>query len=304
MNMIDIAIIGAGPAGLTAGLYAGRGGAKAVIFEEMFSGGQAASTYKIENYPGFPDGVSGMDLGMLMEKQAQHFGTEIKNERVTSLELDGAVKRIKTDSGEYEAKTVILALGAAPRPLGVENEEKLRGMGVSYCATCDGAFFRDKPVAVVGGGDTAIADAIYLARFAQKIYVIHRRDSLRASSALQKTAFENERIAFVWDSVVEGLIGDQALSALKLKNIKTGELSELEVSGVFVAVGTMPKTELVSGQVELSGDKYILTDARMKTNIEGVFAAGDVRVSPLKQVVTAVADGAVAASEAIAYINQ
>ncbi|MPM78852.1 Thioredoxin reductase [bioreactor metagenome] len=302
--MIDIAIIGAGPAGLTAGLYAGRGGAKAVVFEEMFSGGQAASTYKIENYPGFPDGVSGMDLGMLMEQQAQRFGTEIKNERVTSLELDGAVKRIKTDGGEYEAKTVILAFGAAPRPLGVENEEKLRGMGVSYCATCDGAFFRDKTVAVVGGGDTAIADAIYLARFAQKIYVIHRRDSLRASSALQETAFANERIAFVWDSVVEGLIGDQALSALKLKNVKTGELSQLDVSGVFVAVGTMPKTELVSGKVELSGDQYILTDVHMKTNIQGVFAAGDVRVSPLKQVVTAVADGAVAASEAIAYINK
>ena len=302
--MIDIAIIGAGPAGLTAGIYAGRGGAKSVIFEEMFSGGQAASTYKIENYPGFVDGISGMDLGVLMEKQMQRFGTEIKNERVTALELDGAIKRIKTDSGEYEAKTVILAMGAAPRPLGVENEVKLRGMGVSYCATCDGAFFRDKTVAVIGGGDTAIADAIYLARFAQKIYVIHRRDSLRASNSLQKTAFENDRIEFVWDSVVDGLIGEQALSALELKNIKTDTISQLEVSGVFVAVGTMPKTELVADKVNLSGEKYIVTDARMQTNIEGVFAAGDVRVSPLKQVVTAVADGAIAASEAIAYINK
>jgi thioredoxin reductase (NADPH) len=276
--MIDIAIIGAGPAGLTAGLYAGRGGAKAVIFEEMFSGGQAASTYKIENYPGFPDGVSGMDLGVYMEKQVQRFGTEIKNERVSSIELDGAVKRIITDGGEYEAKTVILALGASPRPLGVENEDKLRGMGVSYCATCDGAFFRDKVVAVIGGGDTAIADAIYLARFAQKIYVIHRRDSLRASSSLQNAAFANDRIVFIWDSAVESLVGEESLSALKVKNIKTDEVSQLDVSGIFVAVGTMPKTELVAGKVELSKDKYIITDERMRTNIAGVFAAGDVRV--------------------------
>lgn len=302
--MPDIVIIGGGPAGLTAGLYAARGGAETRLFEELFAGGQAAKTERIDNFPGFPEGVDGFAVGSLLEQQATRFGLEIAYDGVASLELTGEEKRVVLTSGEaVSAKAVILCMGATPRKLGVADEERLTGAGVSYCATCDGAFFRGKRVAVVGGGDTALSDALYLARFCESVTLIHRRDALRGAAALQKSVFAEPKIQVCWNSTVTDLMGEEKLSGLKLKNVQTDELSELPVEGVFVAVGIVPRTELVKGQLNLARDGSIETDNRMQTSAPGVFAAGDIRNTPLRQVVMACADGALAATAALEWIT-
>lgn len=302
--MIDIAVIGAGPGGLTCGIYAGRGGVSCTIFEELFPGGQINQTAAIENYPGFPAGIDGMQLGAELLQQAQRFGAELVSESVEKLEADGDVKRIYTASGVYEAKTVIIATGAQPRKLGVSGEDRLIGAGVSYCATCDGAFFRDKTVAVVGGGDTALSDAVYLAKFAKTVYVIHRREEFRANSSLVDTVGKTGNIYCCYNSVVDSVNGESAVDSVTLKNVETSAIELLPVDGVFMAVGISPRTELVAGQLEFSENRAIVTDAAMRTSTEGVYAIGDVRNTELRQVVTAVADGAIAASKAIEYISK
>ena len=298
--MLDIAIIGGGVAGLTAGLYAARGGAEAMVFEELFVGGQAASTSRIENYPGFPDGIEGVAIGPLIEEQAQKFGLKIGYDPVTAVDL---ARRVLTVGGQQiEARAIILCMGATPRKLCLAREDALTGRGVSYCATCDGAIFKGQDVAVVGGGDTALSDALYLARFCSSVTVIHRRDELRAARTLQEAARQKDNIRFAYSSVCTALLGEDKLTGLSLKNLTTNEESALSVSGVFMAVGIAPRTELVAGQLTLCAEKSILTNERMETSVPGVYAAGDVRNSPLRQVVTACADGAVAATEAVAFL--
>ncbi|MDL2259072.1 thioredoxin-disulfide reductase [Eubacteriales bacterium OttesenSCG-928-K08] len=300
--MIDIAIIGGGPAGLSAGLYAARGGATTVLFEEVFVGGQAAKTSQIDNYPGFENGIEGTELGLKMEKQASRFGLSIRYEPVEKLDMSKQKIEIHTAKGVELARTLILCMGASPKKLGIAREEELTGLGISYCATCDGAFFRNRDVAVVGGGDTALSDALYLARFASSVTLIHRRDEFRGSAALQSSVANEPKIKLALDSVVEALLGEDTLSGLSIKNVKTGDMSQIDTSALFIAVGTEPRTGLVGGQIELSPDGQIVTDQLMQTNIPGVYAAGDVRETPLRQVVTAVADGAVAATQALERI--
>lgn len=298
--MYDLIILGAGPAGLTAGIYAARGGLNAVIVESKAVGGQAALTAEIENYPGFAS-VSGYELVSLMQAQCEALGVSFVFDAPVALALEGGVKRVETAySGTLEARAVILAMGALPRTLGIERESELMGGGVSYCATCDGAFFRGKPVAVVGGGNTAVEDALYLEKFASEVYLIHRRDALRADAILADRV-KNSGVHIVWDSVVTALEGDKKLQSVTLKNVKSGDTSSLAVNGLFVAVGQKPATEGLTG-VELDGG-YIVTDSEMRTSLPGVFAAGDVRKKTLRQVVTAAADGAVAAESAIKFLN-
>lgn len=298
--MYDLIILGAGPAGLTAGIYAARGGLNAVIVESKAVGGQAALTAEIENYPGFAS-VSGYELVSLMQAQCEALGVSFVFDAPVALALEGDVKRVDTAySGTLEARAVVLATGALPRTLGIERESELLGGGVSYCATCDGAFFRGKPVAVVGGGNTAVEDALYLEKFASEVYLIHRRDALRADAILADRV-KNSGVHIVWDSVVTALDGDKKLQSVTLKNVKSGDTSSLAVNGLFVAVGQKPATEGLTG-VELDGG-YIVTDSEMRTSLPGVFAAGDVRKKTLRQVVTAAADGAVAAESAIKFLN-
>lgn len=298
--MYDVIILGAGPAGLTAGIYAARGGLNAVIVESKAVGGQAALTAEIENYPGF-ESVSGFELVSLIQAQCERLGVAFVYDNPVNVSLDGNIKSVETAySGVLEARAVIIATGAMPRTLGLPRESALMGGGVSYCATCDGAFFKGKAVAVVGGGNTAAEDALYLEKFASSVTLIHRRDALRADAILAKRIAEST-VKVAWDSVVTQLNGENKLSSVTLKNVKTGELSDLPVSGLFVAVGQTPATEGLKG-VELDGG-YIVTDEEMHTSLPGVFAAGDVRKKTLRQVVTATADGAIAAESAIKFLN-
>ena len=298
--MYDVIILGAGPAGLTAGIYAARGGLNAVIVESKAVGGQAALTAEIENYPGF-ESVSGFELVSLIQAQCERLGVAFVYDNPVNVSLDGNIKSVETAySGVLEARAVIIATGAMPRTLGLPRESALMGGGVSYCATCDGAFFKGKAVAVVGGGNTAVEDALYLEKFASSVTLIHRRDALRADAILAKRIAEST-VKVAWDSVVTQLNGENKLSSVTLKNVKTGELSDLPVSGLFVAVGQTPATEGLRG-VELDGG-YIVTDEEMCTSLPGVFAAGDVRKKTLRQVVTATADGAIAAESAIKFLN-
>ncbi len=301
MQQTELLIIGGGAAGLTAGLYGARAGRRTVLIERMFAGGQIATTHRLENYPGFPQGIGGVEIGMAMMEQAERFGLEIQYDTVNGLELDGAVKTARCEGGDWQAKAVILCMGAEPRRLGVEREDELRGRGVSYCATCDGAFYQDKAVAVVGGGDTACEDALYLAALARKVYLIHRRDELRAAGILRQRVMENERIQVLWSTQVEALLGDGQLEGLALKGENKGEL---QADGLFIAVGTTPQAQLVQGALKLDAQGAIVTDERMRTELPGVYAAGDVRATPLRQVVTAAADGAVAATEAAKYLME
>jgi thioredoxin reductase (NADPH) len=302
--MYDVIIVGAGPAGLTAGIYAARGGMSALVIESVFAGGQIAKAHIVENYPGFPEGIAGVDLGLKFKEQAERHGATIEVADVTGFDLEGDVKKVVTANKIYEAKTVVLAMGAKYRSLGLASEKKYLGAGVSYCATCDGAFFRGRDVAVIGGGDTALEDAMYLAGFANKIYVVHRRDELRAQKALQKAAMNNEKITFVWDSVVDSIVGEAVVSGVRVKNKKTDEITELAVSGVFIAVGTMPQSDDVKEIVATDESGYIIADQSQKTSVPGVFAAGDIVAKPLRQVVTAAADGAVAIYSAQAYLYE
>ena len=299
----DVAVIGAGPAGLAASLYAARAKMSTVVIEKMFPGGQAALTDTIENYPGFPEGINGIQLTAAMKKQAERFGAKFINGNVEKIEKNNDLFTIVTKKENLEAKTVILAAGAQPRKLGVKGEREFTGRGVSYCATCDGAFYKDKPIAIVGGGDTAIQEALYLTRFASKVFVIHRRDQLRATKVLQERAFNNEKIEFVWNSVVNEIKGQNAVEEVVVENVKTGKLDSLQVDGIFVAIGHLPNTDFVKDLVHLDERGYVITDDHMVTNIPGLFAAGDVRQKDLRQVVTAVADGAIAAVEASKYIE-
>ena len=294
----DVAIIGGGPAGLAAAVYAARGGMKTVIFEKALIGGQITTTADVENYPGFEDNMSGFDIADKMRKQAEKFGTEIKQENIKSIQSDNFYKVVETDSNKYNVKSVILSTGANPRKLGVQGEAKYTGRGVSYCATCDGALYRDKTVAVVGGGDSAVEEAIFLTKFAKKVYVIHRRDELRAVKLIQKRAFENEKIEIIWDSIVKEIKGGDFIEKAELYNKKTKETKDLNLDGIFIYVGIIPNNELVKYIVELDEQGFILTDETMCTKVPGLFAAGDVVHKVLRQVVTAASDGATAAFSA------
>ncbi len=301
MKQTELLIIGGGAAGLTAGLYGARAGRQTVLIERMFAGGQIATTHRLENYPGFPQGIGGVEIGMAMMEQAERFGLQIQYDTVNCLELEGAVKTARCDGEDWQAKAVILCMGAEPRQLGVDREDELRGRGVSYCATCDGTFYQDKTVAVVGGGDTACEDALYLAALAKKVYLIHRRDELRAAGILRQRVMENDRIHMLWNTQVEALLGEERLEGLVLTGENKGELQS---DGLFIAVGTLPQSKLVQGALKLDAQGAILTDDRMRTELPGVYAAGDVRATPLRQVVTAAADGAVAATEATKYLME
>ncbi len=302
--MYDCIIVGAGPAGLTAGIYAGRAGMSALIIERVFPGGQIARAHIVENYPGFPEGVEGVELGIRFKDHAERHGGVIESVEVTGFELTGNIKKVITSGKTYEAKTVILAMGAAYKTLGLQSEKRFLGTGVSYCATCDGPFFRGKDVAVIGGGDTAIEDALYLANVVNKVYVVHRRDELRAQMALQKAAKQNSKIEFVWDSEVEAITGESVVEGVRLNNRKTQEKTLIPCSGVFVAIGTVPHTDEVKGPINTDESGYIVTDVHMRTNLPGVFAAGDIVAKPLRQVVTAAADGATAIYSAQAYLRE
>lgn len=302
--MIDIAIIGAGPAGLAAGLYAARSGLKCVLFEELYTGGKLAKAHMIENYPGFPEGISGAELAMKMEEQALRFGLELRYNPVDRLELTGKEKHIVVPSLIESARAVIFAAGTAPKTLNVPGEAELTGAGISYCAACDGAFFKGQDVAVIGGGDSALRNAIYLARTVSKVTVVHGEEELHASKALQQRAEETENLEVLTGCEVTAFCGEGMLSHLALKDTKTAEESTLAVRGAFVSIGTAPRTELVRDQLKMTPDGYVHTDNCMRTSLSGVFAAGDVRNTPLRQVVTAVADGAVAASQAIEYLSR
>lgn len=300
--MRDVVIIGNGPAGLSAAIYAKRAGRDAVIVSDAPNGGgQIATTYEVDNYPGLP-GVGGMELGDKLYEHAEKFGCDMELGRVTEIKDNGDSKVVVTDKGEIETKTVIIATGADHAKLGVPGEEKLTGMGVSYCATCDGAFFRKRTVAVVGGGDVALGDAIFLSRFAAKVYLIHRRDEFRGAKMLQQQVMETDNIEIVYDTIVTEIKGEDAVEKLHIRNVKTEEEKDLDVNGVFMAVGIHANVDGIKGLPERNEAGYIIADETCKTSIKGVFAAGDVRTKQLRQVVTAVADGANAVTSIEDYI--
>lgn len=301
--MIDVIIIGGGPAGFTAALYTARARLDTLLIERAYYGGQMAITNEMENVPGF-ESVSGSEMADRMVRQAAKFGARMVMEDVLEVRLDAPVKVVKTDKNTYEARTVILCMGASPRKLGLPNEQQLIGSGVSYCATCDGAFFKGMDVAVVGGGDTAAEDVLYLSRFCRRVYLIHRRDMLRAVRVLEDLIVNTCNVTILWDSVVEEILGDLNVTGLGVRNVKTGEKTVLGVSGVFIAIGYAPNTALVKGQVALTDYGYIKTDEKMQTNLDGVYAAGDIREKHLRQVVTAASDGADAAHSAEKYISK
>lgn len=302
--MYDVIIVGAGPAGLTAGIYASRGGLKTAIVEMGMPGGQAASTEKIENYPGFSDGIGGYELMNAFHQQASAFGAEFIFEQVQRLDLKGEVKKVETDAQTIEGRAVIIAAGSKPRPLGVPGEDVFHGRGVSYCATCDGAFFRGKQVVVVGGGDAALEEGIYLTKFADRVTIIHRRQGFRAAQIAIKRAQDNPKITFELDAVVTEILGSDHVEGVRLKNVKTGEEKEIAIDGVFVYVGTEPNAQFLEGDLDVDERGYIKTDALLRTNLPAVYAAGDIRTTPLRQVATAVGDGALAAVEVEKYLAE
>jgi thioredoxin reductase (NADPH) len=302
--LLDMVILGAGPGGLTAGIYAGRSGLNVVILEKLSPGGQIAVSSRIDNYPGFPDGVSGTELVRGMEKQAVKFGARIVMEEAMRIGKEGTLFVVETvGHKKYKTKTIIISTGADPVKLPVPEEEKFRGRGISYCATCDAAFFKEKDVAIVGGGDTAITDALHLTRFANKVIIVHRRSELRAVKALQEEVFANPKIAFQWDSIPSHVVGDEKVDGLEIKNVKTKEKKVLKVNGIFAAIGTIPNSKIVRGVVELDERGFIKTNHNRETSVPGIFAVGDVRDTPLRQVITAAGDGAIAEFSAENYIK-
>lgn len=311
-KVYDVIVLGAGPAGLAAGLYAGRSRLSTLVIEKGKDGGQIAITDDIENYPGqIVEGESGPSLIARMTQQCEKFGVERASDVINEVHLDGDIKVLKSAKAEYQSKTVIIATGAFARPIRCKGEKEFMGKGVSYCATCDANFFEDFEVYVVGGGDSAVEEAMYLTKFARKVTIIHRRDELRAAKSIQEKAFKNEKLHFMWDTVVEEVGGDGILSEMTVKNVKTGELTKIVADeddgmfGVFGFIGTLPNSKIYEGTgLEMDERGYIPTDADMHTNIPGVFAAGDIRVKSLRQVVTAAADGAIAATQAEKYINE
>lgn len=300
----DMIIIGGGPAGYASALYASRAGLDTLTIERMSAGGQMALTDIIDNYPGFEEGVDGFTLSMKMQQSAERFGAKTEYAEVVSVDFSDTVKRITTTSGELLAKTVVIATGANPKELGLANENELTGSGVHYCAHCDGRFYKDKTVVVVGGGNSAVADALYLSRIVKKVILVHRRDTLRATKIYHEPLLKSENVEFYWNSAVSQIHADGKVEAVTLENIKTGELTKISCDGVFVSIGRKPATEFLSSAVELDDFGYIVADESTRTSAPGVFAAGDVRTKALRQVVTAVSDGAVAVHFAEEYLAE
>ena len=298
----DVIVLGGGPAGYTAALYTARAGLSTLLIEKLYAGGQMTQTPNIENYPGFPQGIDGVLLGMNFQAGAQNAGVETLNAEVTAVELKGEEKVVTTAQGEFIGKTVIVATGAGHRHLGLEREWELTGKGVTYCATCDGMFYRGKTVAVVGGGNSAASEALVLSRIAKKVYLIHRRDALRASRSYHDKLQQAENVEFIWNFQVSQLLGEEKLSGVALQNVVTGEERELALDGLFVSIGRQPATELFRGQLELDENGYIVADESTRTNLPGVYAVGDVRTKTVRQIVTAAADGAIAAHYAEEYL--
>ena len=302
-DIYDLAILGGGPAGITAAIYASRARLNTIWIDKNFApGGQITATYEVDNYPGMP-GISGMDLGEAFGEHARKLGLEPKREKLLSLEnISGDIKTIHTKKNEYQARTIILAFGAEHRKLDIPGEDDLGGLGVSYCATCDGAFYKDRTVVVVGGGNAAAEDAVFLSGLCKKVYLVHRRDELRADKAIQEKIFDCENIEMVWDSVPLEILGQDEVTGIKIRNVKTGEERELDTDGVFIAVGIVPNTTFVKAQLELDENGYICAGEEGITSAAGVFAAGDIRTKALRQVVTAVSDGANAVASAQKYL--
>jgi thioredoxin reductase (NADPH) len=293
----DLVIIGGGPAGLTAAIYAGRARIDTLVLTGALPGGYPANTYSVDNFPGFPDGISGPDLAQRFQAQADHFGAKIVPETVTEVDFSARPFVIRTDGSSYRGLSAIVATGAQPRRLNVPGEDEFYGRGVSACATCDGFFYQDKRVAVVGGGDSAVDEAIFLTRFADEVIIIHRRDQLRATEIYRERAFANPKISFVWDSVVEEILGTQTVEGVRVRNVKSSETSVVDVDGVFVYIGMEPKTDIFQGQLEVDGQGYIVSNRRQHTSVPGVFVAGDVQDPHYRQVVIAAGTGAIAAME-------
>ena len=300
----DMAIIGGGPGGYTAALYAARAGMSVVVLEKLSAGGQMAQTHQVDNYPGFPEGIDGFQLAEQMQGQAHRFGAVTEYAEVTRVDLNARPRLIETSEGGFLAQTVVLATGAGPRELGLPQEQALVGRGVAYCAACDGMFFRNKTVVVVGGGNSAAADALLLSRIAKKVFVVHRRDTLRATQIYHKPLMNAENVVFLWDSEVTELLAREKLTGVKIRNRKTGEMSELDCDGIFISVGRKPASWLVRDQLELDQGGYVLAGESTETSIPGVYAVGDVRTKHLRQIVTAVSDGAMAAAMAEEYLAE
>ena len=303
VHLYDMIVVGGGPGGYTAALYAARSGLDVLVLEKLSAGGQMALTETIENYPGFAEGVGGFELAEIMQRQAERFGAKSEYAEVEKMELSASPKVLYTSAGTFYAKTVVLATGANPRKLGVAGEDELVGRGVAYCASCDGMFYKDKTVVVVGGGNTAAEDALILSRIAKKVILVHRRDTLRATKVYHQPLMQTGNVEFRWNSVITELLHDEKLTGVRLENVNTGEQELLPCDGVFVSVGRVPVTELVQGQLELDAGGYVVADETTATSIPGVYAVGDVRTKQLRQVVTAVADGAVAVHQAEQYLT-
>ncbi len=300
---VKVLILGSGPAGLAAALYAARAELAPVVLTGMQLGGQAALTYTIENYPGFPTGVGGPELGELFQKQAEHFGAKVEFDMAHEVDLSQRPFKVTTDSGEYKADTLILSTGANPTHLNVPGEVELTGRGVSYCATCDGWFFKDKKVVIVGGGDSALEEGLFITRYASSVTVIHRRNELRASPVLQKRAKEHPKMNFIWDTVVTEVVGSDKLESLKLKNVKTGAESTFDTDGLFIFIGHVPNTQMFKGQLEMSDLGYVTVNDKMETSVQGVYAAGEIADPHFRQVITSAGMGAAAAIQATRFLE-
>jgi thioredoxin reductase (NADPH) len=303
-EQVKVLVLGSGPAGLSAALYAARAELAPIVLTGMELGGQAALTHTIENYPGFPEGVGGQELGELFQKQAERFGAKVEFDTAQSVDLSQHPFRVTTDNGSYHADSLIVATGARPNHLEIPGETELTGKGVSYCATCDGWFFKDKKVMVVGGGDSALEEGLFLTRFASSITIVHRRDSLRAGKVLQNRAFSNPKVSFVWNSVLTEIKGQGKVTSVKLKNTQTGEVSENETDGVFIFIGHTPNTQMFKGQLDMDDGGYIRSNTWMETNVPGVFVAGEVTDSHFRQVVTSAGMGAAAAIQATHFLEK
>lgn len=304
MSLYDVLIVGGGGSGLTAAIYASRANLKCLLFERLTPGGQIALTDVVENYPGFPEGITGTDISMRMEEQARKYGTEIFYEDVRSIKKTDGIFHVVTSKAEYLSKTVIIASGAAFRTLGAPGERELTGKGVSYCATCDGAFFKNKEIVVVGGGDSALQEGIFLTRFVTKLTIIHRRDKLRASAILQDRAKNNPKINFMWDAIVTSIIGAGKVEKLRIKNLKTDLESDFKTDGIFIFIGHDPATKFLEGFVEMDARGYVKTNEHLETSVPGVFAAGEARIGAVKQLVAACGEGCQAALNAQAYLEE
>ncbi len=303
-HIYDIIILGGGPAGYTSALYASRAGFDTLILEKMTAGGQMTLTGDIDNYPGFDEGVDGFTLGMKMKKGAERFGAKTKFAEVKAVDFSDKIKKIVTNKEELFAKAVIIATGANPRELGIQNEQELIGRGIHYCAHCDGRFYKDKTVIVVGGGNSAVADALYLSRLVEKVYLVHRRDTLRATKIYHEPLMNAENVEFIWNSKIQDFIVDGRVVGAKIQNVKTDEINDIYCDGIFISIGRKPATEFLGDAVKLDENGYVIADETTQTNVDGVYAVGDVRTKALRQVVTAVSDGAVAVHYAEEFLTK